>query len=210
LCALRNVLLKQTPDSDLGASEIARIVRAIESYRNWLTQEFTPAHDHFRLIGEDNFRRYLPVSHLRIRVHADDTPFEVFARAAAARAVGCRTVVSASEDLGGATRDAFQRLDALTDSWAAAIEFLEESDEQLAEAMRSGVTRRVRYADRGRVPEFIRRASAESYVYIADAPVLEHGRIELLWYLQEQSLSQVYHRYGNLGRRAEESRAPVA
>jgi RHH-type proline utilization regulon transcriptional repressor/proline dehydrogenase/delta 1-pyrroline-5-carboxylate dehydrogenase len=67
----------------------------------------------------------------------------------------------------------------------------------------------VRYAGPLRVPELIRRASAESYVYIADAPVLAHGRVELLWYLQEQSLSHVYHRYGNLGRRAEEARAPV-
>jgi RHH-type proline utilization regulon transcriptional repressor/proline dehydrogenase/delta 1-pyrroline-5-carboxylate dehydrogenase len=59
------------------------------------------------------------------------------------------------------------------------------------------------------VPEVIRRASAESFVYVADAPVLAHGRVELLWYLREQSLSHVYHRYGNLGRRADETRAVV-
>ena len=97
----------------------------------------------------------------------------------------------------------------MTDSWAAAIEFLEETDETLAEALRSGATGRVRYANRHRVPEIVRRASAESYVYIADAPVLAQGRIELLWYLQEQSLSHVYHRYGNLGRRSEEPRSEV-
>ena len=51
------------------------------------------------------------------------------------------------------------------------------------------------------------RASAESYVYVADAPVLLYGRVELLWYFQEQSLSHVYHRYGNLGARATEARA---
>jgi RHH-type transcriptional regulator, proline utilization regulon repressor / proline dehydrogenase / delta 1-pyrroline-5-carboxylate dehydrogenase len=39
--------------------------------------------------------------------------------------------------------------------------------------------------------------------------VLAEGRVELLWYLQEQSLSHIYHRYGNLGRRSEEERAPV-
>jgi RHH-type proline utilization regulon transcriptional repressor/proline dehydrogenase/delta 1-pyrroline-5-carboxylate dehydrogenase len=75
--------------------------------------------------------------------------------------------------------------------------------------MNAGATRRIRYAHHSRVPETIRRASAESYVYIADAPVLAEGRIELLWYLQEQSLSHIYHRYGNLGRRAEEPRAQV-
>ena len=97
----------------------------------------------------------------------------------------------------------------MTDSWAAAIEFVEESDEELAEAMHSGAAERVRYAAPDRVPDLIRRASADSYVYVADAPVLAHGRIELLWYLKEQSISHVYHRYGNLGRRGEEPRAAV-
>jgi RHH-type transcriptional regulator, proline utilization regulon repressor / proline dehydrogenase / delta 1-pyrroline-5-carboxylate dehydrogenase len=185
------------------------LLQAMDSYLHWMAEEFGIAHDHFRLIGEDNFRRYLPVSRLRIRVHEDDTPFDVFARAAAARAVGCHTVVSAPLNLTGSARDSFDLLDQLTDSWAAAIEFVEESNEQLAEAMRSRATERVRYADPLRVPKLIRRAAAESYVYIADAPVRAHGRVELLWHLQEQSLSHVYHRYGNLGRRAEEVRAPV-
>jgi RHH-type proline utilization regulon transcriptional repressor/proline dehydrogenase/delta 1-pyrroline-5-carboxylate dehydrogenase len=189
--------------------DAARIGQAIDSYLHWMAEEFGIAHDHFRLIGEDNYRRYLPVSRLRIRVHEDDTPFDVFARAAAARAAGCRTVVSAPPKLSGSARDSFDLLDQLTDSWAAAIEFIEENDEELAEAMRTGATSRVRYADPSRVPEQIRRASAESYVYVADMPVLAHGRVELLWYLQEQSVSHVYHRYGNLGRRAEEVRAPV-
>ena len=186
-----------------------QLCRAIDSYLSWMAEEFGMAHDHFRLLGEDNFRRYLSVARMRIRIHTDDSPFEVFARAAAARAAGCRAVVSAPLDLGGAARDAFDELDKRTDSWAATIEFVEESDQQLAESMRCGATGRVRYAHPSRVPELIRRASAESYVFIADAPVLAHGRIELLWYLEEQSLSRVYHRYGNLGRRSEELRSPV-
>jgi RHH-type proline utilization regulon transcriptional repressor/proline dehydrogenase/delta 1-pyrroline-5-carboxylate dehydrogenase len=42
---------------------------------------------------------------------------------------------------------------------------------------------------------------------IADWPVLQHGRIELLWYVREQSLCVDYHRYGNLGIRTAEQRA---
>jgi RHH-type proline utilization regulon transcriptional repressor/proline dehydrogenase/delta 1-pyrroline-5-carboxylate dehydrogenase len=40
-------------------------------------------------------------------------------------------------------------------------------------------------------------------------PVVAAGRIELLWYLREQSISFDYHRYGNLGRRAGELRRPL-
>jgi RHH-type transcriptional regulator, proline utilization regulon repressor / proline dehydrogenase / delta 1-pyrroline-5-carboxylate dehydrogenase len=39
--------------------------------------------------------------------------------------------------------------------------------------------------------------------------VSAEGRLEMLWYLREQSISIDYHRYGNLGVRAGENRAPV-
>lgn len=95
----------------------------------------------------------------------------------------------------------------LADSWETAIEFVTETDAQLARAMISHQTDRVRYAAPARVPLEIRRAAADTLQYIADMPPVAHGRIELLWYFQEQSLSVVYHRYGNLGQRASEERA---
>ena len=36
--------------------------------------------------------------------------------------------------------------------------------------------------------------------------MLDEGRLKLLWYTEEQSLSIDYHRYGNLGARAKEKR----
>jgi RHH-type proline utilization regulon transcriptional repressor/proline dehydrogenase/delta 1-pyrroline-5-carboxylate dehydrogenase len=84
---------------------------------------------------------------------------------------------------------------------------VEESDAELARGISFGQTDRVRYATAGRVPLEIRRAAAEANVFLADAPVLMEGRAELLWYVQEQSLSFDYHRYGNLGLRSGEARA---
>jgi len=65
---------------------------------------------------------------------------------------------------------------------------------------------RLRYAKPSRVPEPIRRAANEACIYVADAPILAEGRLELLWYVEEQSLSNDYHRYGNLGARVDENR----
>ncbi|MEX2315820.1 MAG: proline dehydrogenase family protein [Pirellulales bacterium] len=180
---------------------------AIESYADWAGEEFGAARDPFRLLGEDNLRRYLPVEPLRIRVHREDTLFDVFARAAAARAAGCRATISLPPSLAGPAADAVRLLDELTDSWAGAIEFVEEDDKRLAELMLAGRVARVRYAAPDRVPLAIRAAAAEALQYVADAPVLPHGRIELLWYVREQSISHLYHRYGNLGIRADEARA---
>jgi RHH-type proline utilization regulon transcriptional repressor/proline dehydrogenase/delta 1-pyrroline-5-carboxylate dehydrogenase len=33
---------------------------------------------------------------------------------------------------------------------------------------------------------------------VIDAPVLANGRLELRWYLREQTVSRVVHRYGNI------------
>ncbi|MBE7495289.1 MAG: proline dehydrogenase family protein [Verrucomicrobiaceae bacterium] len=169
--------------------------------------EFSQEHDHFRLIGQDNVRRYLPVRELRVRVHPDDTAFEIFARVAAARTAGCRITVST---VPGLKLEALERLHEGTEDWAGAIEFIEESDEGLTEAITQRETDRVRYAAADRVPEIVRRAASEAQVFIADAPVLAEGRVELLWYVQEQSVSFDYHRYGNLGARAGEERGRLS
>jgi len=195
-----------TKSSPFAAEDLDHILLAIDSYHRWAGIEFHSAHDHFRLLGEDNFRRYVAIDDLRIRIHSDDTLFDIFARAAAARAAGCRTTISSPPDLGTHVRECVQLLDDLTDSWGAAIEFVVESDAELARAIVSQQTDRVRYAAPDRVPLQIRRAAAEVLQYIADTPPLAHGRVELLWYFQEQSLSVLYHRYGNLGARADEAR----
>lgn len=169
------------------------IAAAITSYAIAWKNEFSCEHDHFRLIGQDNIRRYLPVSEVRIRVHSDDTDFEISARIAAARTAGCRITLSVPPGFASGYLD----------------DQVEETDEELAFAIKRGAVGRVRYASPARVPAVVRRAAAETQTYIADAPVLSEGRIELLWFVQEQSLSFDYHRYGNLGARASESRAPI-
>jgi RHH-type proline utilization regulon transcriptional repressor/proline dehydrogenase/delta 1-pyrroline-5-carboxylate dehydrogenase len=192
------------PNADIEAS---RVLDAIDSYAKWASEEFHVVHDHFRLLGEDDFRRYLPVEPLRIRVHPRDTLSDVFCRAAAARAAGCRAIISSPPSLTGIAAHAIGLLDRLTDTWGGAIEFIEEHDAGLAEAIGTGQVARVRYAAPERVPKAVRQAAAEALQWVADVPPAVHGRIELLCYYREQSISHIYHRYGNLGIRAGEPRA---
>ena len=182
-----------------------RLLRAISSYDQAYSDEFGIAHDDVKLVGQDNIRRYLPLESVRVRIHPDDTAFEVLARVCATRAAGARVIISSNP---GAV-PILRAIDELTESWGAGVEFVEESTAALADAIKSGQVDRLRYAARGRVPDAIRQAIGESGVYIADAPVLAEGRIELIWYLREQSISDDYHRYGNLGDRGDEKRRPV-
>ncbi len=182
-----------------------RLRAAIASYDAAWTDEFAREHDHFRLLGQDNIRRYLPFSVVCVRVTPQDSWFDIVARVAAARATGARVLASFAP---GCPRTWHDTLDEWTHAWAAGIELAEETDAAVASLVaRPDV--RVRYGGRDRVPADVRRAAAVAGQWIADVPVVAAGRIELLWYLREQSISFDYHRYGNLGRRAGELRRPL-
>jgi len=191
--------LKEFPDAE-------RIIAAAASCEAAWRDEFGREHDHFLLVGQDNVRRYLPFENVRLRVHASDTGFEIFARAIAAHVAGCRVTTSAPP---GLNSPAVSLLAQLTESWAGAIEFVEETDDQLIAAIRGGQTDRVRYAAPERVPVTVLQAGAEAGGCVISTPVSGEGRLEMLWYLREQSISTDYHRYGNLGLRANEKRAAV-
>ncbi|MSP24969.1 MAG: aldehyde dehydrogenase family protein [Myxococcales bacterium] len=193
-------------DLSLSLAELDRVLAALVSYADSHAREFGVEHDHFKLVGQDNIRRYRPVRTMRVRVHAEDSAFEVFARVLAGKTIGCRVIVSSPPKL---DHPAVRLLDALTESWGASVDFLEETDSQLAAVIAKSETHRVRYASPARVPTEVLRAVGDTGVYVARSPVLAEGRIELLWYLTEQSVSHDYHRYGNLGRRAAEPRREV-
>lgn len=204
--ALRLALLEADDGKSPLRQILPRLSRAIRSYDHWWQEEFSREHDHFSLLGQDNYRRYLPFRVVRVRVTPQDSAFEIFARVAAARTTGARVVVSTDP---GESNDTVALLDRLTDSWAAAIEFIEETNEQMAahiRALPAHADERIRFAAPDRVPAAIREAANDTGIWLADEPVLSEGRIELLWYLREQSISHDYHRYGNLGTRAGESR----
>tara|TARA_R110002096_G_scaffold143328_1_gene299061 strand:- start:9146 stop:12841 length:3696 start_codon:yes stop_codon:yes gene_type:complete len=209
---LRQGIVNRCKDADGDAvkgvpiADLRRVLQAVHSYDAAFESEFALQHDSVRLLGQDNHRRYLPVPFMRIRVHKDDSAFEVFAQVCAARIAGCRITLSSPV---GPRTAILELLDVMTDTWGGALEFVEESDEALADIVQRRQTDRIRYASLARVPEAILRAVGDTGIYIARAPVLAEGRVELLWYLKEQSISHDYHRYGNLGTRGEEERRPV-
>ena len=208
LAELAGRLRRDSPSTTGTArGETDRVFKAIANYQRAVEEEFRREQDHFRLLGQDNIRRYLPVQNLRIRVHADDSLFDLIARIAAAHTLGCRATVSIPP--GVAARKVSWLCQAIV-GFEDVIELVEESDQRLAEVIRTRETDRLRYAAPNRVPTGILSAAAESGIFIARAPIIATGRVELLWYLREQSISYDYHRYGNLGSRGSEQRATIS
>ncbi len=179
------------------ADELKKTVRAVKSYLWNAEQEFYQAKDYFRIRGEDNHMRYLPVGTVLVRVHPGDSLFEVLSRIAAVQIAKCTLILGIPKDLNN-NITAF-----LSGKEGKRIlgntKLTRHTDQELIENMPQ--LDRIRYAAPDRVPAEVFRAAARTGFYIARNPVLSEGRLEMLHYFREQTVSDSYHRYGNLGDR---------
>ena len=179
-------------------NDLNKTIRAIKSYLFNFEQEFSREKDYFHLRGQDNLHRYLPLGTIAIRLHAEDSLFDVLARLAATRIAGNVPLVSIPTRLNNAATTFLNTMEGRQIVGKAIVR--RQSDEELIASL--AIVQRVRYAAPDRVPEAVLAAAATKGFYIARAPVLMEGRIEMLHYCQNQSICDTYHRYGNLGDRA--------
>jgi RHH-type proline utilization regulon transcriptional repressor/proline dehydrogenase/delta 1-pyrroline-5-carboxylate dehydrogenase len=182
------------------AAGMRRAVLAIRSYLFRVEREFGRPVDPVNLRGQDNVLRHLPVGTVVVRLHPDDGLFDVVARIAAVRATGNGLRVSLPPGMDGPVVDFLRGTEGGRLTGSAPV--VRETDAQLAAAIPA--VDRIRYAAPERVPAELFAAAAETGFYVARTPVVAEGRVELLQYCRQQSVSTNYHRYGNLGERAGE------
>ena len=131
---------------------------------------------------------------------AEDSLFETLGRVAAAITTRCVPMLSIPP---GLDSDVTAFLNSRHGKlFCKDVAIAEQSDAALCEFMPK--VQRIRYAAADRVPMTVFVQAAQTGFYISRTPVSMEGRIELLQYVQEQSISVNYHRYGNLGDRASE------
>ena len=181
-----------------SADDIRKTVRAIKSYLYHVENEFSQENDYFHLRGQDNILRYLPVGRVMVRIHAEDSLFDVLARIAAVGISGCELMISVAPEVNHPAVSFLRSQDGskLAGNQTVAV----QTDREVIDSM-PGI-QRIRYADPRRVPADVFEAAAKTGYYIARSPVLMEGRIELLHYYVNQSICDAYHRYGNLAERS--------
>ncbi|WP_300668490.1 proline dehydrogenase family protein [Desulfoluna sp.] len=179
------------------APEIVRFTRAAFSYMGWFEKEFEKETDHFRLRGQDNIVRYLPVGGVVVRATGEEPLSDILSMCAAALITKNQVILSLPVSL-DAEVDRF--LESADGSRLVRDVTVVREDEK-ALAARLHTADRIRYASPDRVPASLLKKAAETGVYIARNRVVAEGRVELLQYVREQSLCNNYHRYGNLGER---------
>jgi RHH-type transcriptional regulator, proline utilization regulon repressor / proline dehydrogenase / delta 1-pyrroline-5-carboxylate dehydrogenase len=143
--------------------------RAARSFHEWWDLEFGRDHDPSGLRSEANVLRYLPLDSVVLRVGPGVTEAEVRVAEGAARVSGVPVEVSRAG---------------------------EESDDEFAARAVAAAPTRVRVL--GPLAASARRTLHGAGLTVDDNPVVDHGRIELLRWVHEQSVTVVLHRHGNV------------
>ncbi|MDR0973412.1 MAG: proline dehydrogenase family protein [Prevotellaceae bacterium] len=141
------------------------------------------------IYGEENLFRYLPLKKMALRVHEEDSLTDLRLILAAAATVGTPLTVSVP-----ATYGQLADLRGFVEEEANRRLVVETEDEFIRSMV---VYERIRAAS-ARLSDAVYAEAARLGKYIADRPPMVEGRIELLHYVQEQSIAFEYHRYGSI------------
>lgn len=148
-------------------------------------EEFGVDHDPSRVYGENNTFRYIPVKGILARVEnmSDD---DVAILLLGAKLCGVLLHLSI-----GASRPWIQKMHGYYASLT--VETEAELIGRMPEALPG-----IRFLRGTDISETLANAARARDVEVLDRPVLANGRLELLGYFREQSVSETVHRYGNL------------
>jgi len=181
---------------DLSAEELGIWYASVSNYEYWwkkMKQERDPS----KIIGQDNFLRYIPKKNITLRVDCNSNLFDSLRICAAALTCDVPLEVSLDQDI--------PKL-----SWLNAIpklSVMEETENDFLNRIETGQIKEIRLTTPPTIT--LTNSAALSFCHINAEPAAANGRYELLNYLREMSISYDYHRYGNLGIREGELRTPL-
>lgn len=182
--------------------ELEDAYKIVGNFAYWQEEIFLKEHDYFHIRGESNVSRYLGAKSVLLRFGNDDTLSEMLCSYCAAKMAGARVTISVPEE--SDSRALF---------WLSAKQkqLLADEDDFVMENELSLIFsfahfERIRFLRPEHVSAQIYNDIADMAYYLATAPFVAHGRIELMHYYIEQSVSHRYHRYGNLGIKAFEKK----
>ncbi len=178
--------------------DFSKLSVALQSYLKNFKDEFDVEHDYFKLRGEDNIFRYLPLERIALRITKSDTLFEVMSRIIAAKVSGVALHVSVDASVENSVISfLYENKETLLNSSDI---ILRESEKEFVKCFTK--VDRLIYSDILKVSTYVFEEAAKLAKFIVRANPMMEGRLELLNYFEEQSISHSYHRYGNLGARA--------
>jgi RHH-type proline utilization regulon transcriptional repressor/proline dehydrogenase/delta 1-pyrroline-5-carboxylate dehydrogenase len=180
-----------------------KLIAAANSYGYEYDHHFSEETDYFQLRGEENIFRYNPVKDVLLVLDKSDSLFDA-----------CAVLLSTAlfkidTSIGFQNKDSFNpNVLALIKSFIAVLNTVskvstieiisqELNDTFIAENINN--YERLRACSKGNFSKEIKTEANKLGKHIFDSKPKMDGRLELLNYVNEQSISYAYHRYGNLG-----------
>jgi len=164
-------------------AEKTEFSKALKSYQNAFDSEFSVEKDIHNLMGESNTFRYLPLKKISLRVLPDDSIEDIKMIISAAEI--CKTPLEISIDKGNSCLEALKNCENIKI----------ETEQEFISGI--GNQDRIRTCS-ANISDGIYKKAAEKGIHIVSTKPLMEGRVELLNYLKEQSISFEYHRYGSI------------
>ena len=180
---------------DSNSEDFEKLNIALQSYYENYENEFSQEKDYCNVRGEDNHFRYHPLKNVLIRVSSDDSIFEILSRVLAAKVSGVNFKVSINNNK--LIYDFLEKYK--NELFTSNDKFILQNDEEFAKDISK--YERIIYSDIKKVPESVFKEASKTATFIVRAKPMMEGRLELLNYFIEQSISHSYHRYGNIGAR---------
>lgn len=186
--------ISNSKENSSDKKDFEKLEVALQSYLENYDNEFSQEKDYAKVRGEDNHFKYLALKNVLIRVCADDTLFEILSRILAAKVAGVEFRVSIENN--ELVKSFLQNAGLL---FSAKDSLVEESSEDMLKSIAQ--FDRVIYSDISKVPSLVFKEACKSLTFIVRQKPMMEGRLELLNYFIEQSISHSFHRYGNIGAR---------
>lgn len=182
---------------DALSEKIMEALNIAKGFSYWYEKEFTKEHDYAHIRGESNVIRYLGVESVLLRCEEGDEFQEIAASIIAAKMAKARLHISLPKSI---ESDAFAWLINNSKKILQEEDSLQlQNEEELIESIKK--VQRIRFLNPKHVTKKIYDTLKDEAKHISSEPFVAHGRIEMLHYFSEQSVSNSYHRYGNLGLR---------
>ena len=175
--------------------ECEAALRHICHFAHWHEAEFLKEHDYAHIRGESNVIRYLPLKSVLLRVEESDKLEEILTSIMAIKMVGAELHLSIPK---WSKKAELIWLESKQSSFIGKNDTINRDDEDELIAKIPSVER-LRFLHPDNVTQNIYNSISDKAIYIASENFVSHGRLELMHYFIEQSISNSYHRYGNLG-----------
>jgi RHH-type proline utilization regulon transcriptional repressor/proline dehydrogenase/delta 1-pyrroline-5-carboxylate dehydrogenase len=173
---------------ELTEDQKSLVQSSAENYAFYQECYFSKDHDPSSILGQHNILRYTPRQQLLLRLN-NDVLVDFLRVIAAARIVKCPLEISGNPKV-------FNGLLPLDTEHNLELNLVQETEDELIKRLQSAKIKNVRMLSKP--SDKLQKAFSGEACNVTVAGVVGNGRVELIHFLREVSVSNDYHRYGNL------------